>query len=332
MAGKNQILNRLTKTPFPENIRPMLATLYDKPFNSKEWIFEIKWDGYRVISKKRKNTTSLNSRNLNSFDNLFPGITRSLKKIKGDFVIDGEAVAIDESNRPSFQQIQNHHKTGQGNIVYYVFDLLWLNGYSTELLPVTQRKELLKELIPGLDNILYCEHIAESGVELFKEVTKLNIEGIIAKKADSRYYENTRSQSWLKIKTEHTIDAVICGYTEPRGSRKYFGALILGVFNAGKLTYIGHTGTGFNFSIQQKIFSILKKHSAAKSPFTNPLKPNAPVTWLKPRLVCEVKFSQLTKDGILRHPVFLRMRDDKEAEEVTFVSQFPGITNKIKHG
>ncbi|HAX48327.1 MAG TPA: DNA ligase, partial [Bacteroidetes bacterium] len=123
MAGKNQILNRLTKTPFPENIRPMLATLYDKPFNSKEWIFEIKWDGYRVISKKRKNTTSLNSRNLNSFDNLFPGITRSLKKIKGDFVIDGEAVAIDESNRPSFQQIQNHRKTGQGSIVYYVFDL-----------------------------------------------------------------------------------------------------------------------------------------------------------------------------------------------------------------
>lgn len=332
MAGKKQILNNLTKAPFPVNIKPMLATLSDKAFNSKEWIFEIKWDGYRVISKKSKNSVSLTSRNLISFDKLFPSISRSVKNIKGDFVIDGEAVALDENNRPSFQQIQNYMKTGKGNVVYYVFDLLWLNGYSTEMLPVTQRKELLKELLPDSPNIFYCEHIDENGIKLFKEVKKMEIEGIIAKKADSLYYENTRSPSWLKIKTVQAMEAVICGYTEPRGSRKYFGALILGVYNNKKLTYIGHTGTGFSHLNQLSVFNTLKKHAVKASPFTHPPKPNAPVTWLKPKLVCEVKFSQITNDGILRHPVFMKLRDDKKAEEVTLRSQLNKKQQTVMNG
>ncbi|NOS85770.1 MAG: ATP-dependent DNA ligase, partial [Ignavibacteria bacterium] len=315
MAEKKQNPNDLLKVPFPGNIKPMLATLADKPFNSKEWIFEIKWDGYRVISKKRKNSTALNSRNLTSFDALFPSIKRSLKYIKGDFVIDGEAVALDETGRPNFQQIQNYRKTGHGNVIYYVFDLLWLNGYNTEVLPVTERKELLKELLPETDNIIYCEHTVNNGISLFKEAKKLKIEGIIAKKSDSLYYENTRSQNWLKIKTDQALEAVICGFTEPRGSRKYFGALILGVFNKGKLTYIGHTGTGFNHLNQKSVFNLIKKYAVKNSPFDKAPKPNAPVTWMKPELVCEVKFSHMTNDGILRHPVCMRLRDDKKAEE-----------------
>ena len=321
MAGKKQNPNDLLRVPYPKKIKPMLATLADKPFNSKEWIFEIKWDGYRVISKNRNNSATLTSRNLTSFNRLFPEIKSSLQTIKGDFVADGEVVALDETGRPNFQQLQNYRKTGKGNIVYYVFDLLWLNGYSTEALPVTERKELLKELIPVLDNVIYCEHVVNDGVKLFKAAKKQKIEGIIAKKADSLYYENARSANWLKIKTESTIEAVICGYTEPRGSRKYFGALILGIYNEGKLTYIGHTGTGFNHLNQKTIFKLLQNYTAKVSPFTIPPKPNAPVTWMKPVPVCEVKFSHMTNDGVLRHPVFIRMRDDKKAEEVTMSAQ-----------
>lgn len=321
MAAKKQRKNNLQKIPFPGDIKPMLATLTDKPFNSRDWIFEVKWDGYRVISKKYKNTVTLTSRNLVSFDKLFPTIKKNLGSIKGNFVIDGEAVALDDSNKPDFQKIQNYKKTGIGTIVYYVFDLLWLNGYNTETLPVTERKQLLRELIPETDNIFYSDHTINNGIQLYKEVKKLKIEGIIAKKADSLYYENTRSQSWLKIKTEETLDAVICGYTEPRGSRKYFGALILGVYNKGRLIYIGHTGTGFNYTNQLSVFNLLKRYEIKVSPFEVPPKPNAPVTWLKPVLVCEVKFSQITNDGILRHPVFLRMRDDKKAEEVSLNTQ-----------
>lgn len=321
MAERKQQKHNLTKIPFPGDVKPMLAVLTDKPFNSKEWIFEIKWDGYRVISKKKRNKVTLSSRNLTSFDLLFPSIREALKKIDGDFVIDGEAVAIDEDDRPNFQQLQNYRKTGIGNIVYCVFDLLWLNGYSTEDLTVIKRKELLKELLPETENILYCGHVAESGVKLFKEARKLKLEGIIAKKSDSHYYEDTRSSNWLKIKTEETLDAVICGYTEPRGSRKFFGELILGVFNKDKLTYIGHTGTGFNRLNQRAVYNLMQKYAARSSPFTKPPKPNAPVTWLRPKLVCEVKFSHMTDDGILRHPVFMRIRDDKEAEDVTLGGQ-----------
>lgn len=321
MPAKKQIINKLKKTPFPGDIKPMLATLTDKPFNSNAWIFEVKWDGYRVISKKYNNNVALSSRNLISFDKLFPTIKKNLASVKGNFVLDGEAVALDESNRPDFQLIQNYKRTGRGTIVYYVFDLLWLNGYNTETLPVIERKHLLKELLPDTENIFYSDHIVNNGIKLFKEVRKLKIEGIIAKKASSEYYENTRSHNWLKIKTEETLDAVICGYTEPRGSRKYFGALILGVYDNDKLIYIGHTGTGFNYTDQLTVFNLLKKYAVKKSHFEKSPKPNAPVTWLKPAVVCEVKYSQVTNEGVLRHPVFMRIRDDKKPEEVTLVSQ-----------
>ena len=313
--------NNLQKIALPGDIKPMLATSTDKPFNSKDWIFEVKWDGYRVISKKYKNNVTLTSRNLKSFDKLFPQIKKYLGSIKGNFVIDGEAVVLDESYKPDFQKIQNYKKTGNGIIVYYVFDLLWLNGYNTESLPVTDRKQLLKELLTETENIFFSDHIVNYGIKLFNEVKKIKGEGIIAKKADSLYFENTRSQNWLKIKTEETLDAVICGYTEPRGSRKFFGALILGVYYKDRLLYIGHTGTGFNNNNQLNIFNLLKRNVIKISPFETPPKPNAPVTWLKPVLVCEVKYSQITNDGILRHPVFLRIRDDKNAEEVSLNSQ-----------
>lgn len=313
----NGLLKGLERVPFPTAVKPMLATLTDKPFNSREWIYEIKWDGYRTISHIKGSKISLASRNLLSFDKKFPAIQKALKAVKKDVVLDGEVVAVDENNNPSFQHLQNYTKTGIGTIVYYVFDLLWYKGYSTESLPVITRKEMLKELLPEIENVFYCEHIEEKGIELFKQAKSIGLEGIIAKHAESKYYEDSRSKSWLKIKTENAMEAVICGYTEPRGSRKYFGALILAVYNRGKLLYIGHTGTGFNYSNQKAVYDKMQKYVIKSSPFENPPKPNQPVTWLKPKLVCEVKFSHLTHDKIMRHPVFMRMRDDKKPEEVT---------------
>jgi bifunctional non-homologous end joining protein LigD len=321
MAGKKLKPAGLKKVPFPGNIKPMLATLTDKPFSSPEWIFEIKWDGYRVIAKRKGKTVSLTSRNLLSFDIKFAPIKKALSALEDDVVLDGEVVAVDENSKPSFQRLQNYAKTGEGNIVYYVFDVLWYKGYSTEELPVIERKELLKGLLPEMLNVYYCEHIVEDGINLFKQAKKLGLEGIIAKKADSKYYEDSRSKSWLKIKTVQAIEAIICGYTEPRGSRKYFGALILGVYEKKKLVYIGHTGTGFNYSNQKEVFNMLQKHVSPRSPFEESPKPNAPVTWLKPKLVCEIKYSEMTGDRILRHPVFMRMRDDKKPAQVTFNSQ-----------
>lgn len=321
MKVKEKKLGDLRRSPFPLNIKPMLATLSDKAFNNKEWIFEIKWDGYRTITRKKGNTVSLSSRNLTSFDKKFHTIKKSLAALNNNMVLDGEVVAVDEDNIPNFQKLQNYQKTGIGNIVYYVFDLLWLKGYNTESLQVIDRKELLKNILPEMENVFYCDHIEDKGINLFKEAKRSGLEGIIAKKKDSLYYENTRSHSWLKIKTIKAMEAVVCGYTKPRGSRKFFGALILGVYDKGKLTYIGHTGTGFNENNQNQVYQLLQKHVSAVSPFNKSPKPNAPVTWLKPRIVCEVKYSQFTEDNILRHPVFMRIRDDKNPEEVTLKSQ-----------
>lgn len=331
MPGRKQKLNNITlssltntslnKAPFPGPIKPMLATLTDKPFNSKDWIYEIKWDGYRAVTRKKGNTVSLASRNLLSFDEKFHTIKKALKAFKGDMVLDGEIVAVDEENKPSFQKLQNYQRTGIGNIVYYIFDLLWYKGYNIESAPLFERKSLLKSVIPETDNIFYCDHIEENGTDLFKEARLMGLEGIIAKRADSRYYEDTRTKDWLKIKSVSALEAVICGYTEPRGSRKYFGALILAVYDKGKLKYIGHTGTGFNYSNQKQVYTLMQKYVTDKPPFENPPKPNSPVTWMKPKMVCEVKYSEVTEEGILRHPVFMRLRDDKKSEEVTLKSQ-----------
>lgn len=314
--------------PFPEIVKPMLATLGDKPFDSSSWIFEVKWDGYRAITRKKGKEVFLTSRNQLSFDNKFSSIRDSLKSITGSAVLDGEVIAIDDDGKPSFQKLQNFQKTGIGTIAYYVFDLLWYKGYSLKELPVTERKEVLESMLPKMENVFYCEHIETKGKELFRHAKKLGLEGIIAKEKSSKYYENSRSAGWLKIKTVEAMEAVICGYTAPRGSRKFFGALILGVYDKKELVYIGHTGTGFNYSNQEDTFRMLQKYVSSSSPFAHPPKPNAPVTWLKPKLVCEVKYSEMTDDRILRHPVFMRMRNDKKPQEVTFSSQIRSAGRK----
>jgi len=294
----------------------MLATLTDKPFNHKDWVFELKFDGYRVITKKFNKSVELLSRNFISFNELFPQIRNDVLKIKHNCVLDGEVVILNDEGVPEFQLIQNYKRTREGNIIYYVFDILWYENENIEQYNLLERKDLLKKILPKSDLIQYSEHFPKDGKRMFKIVEKQGYEGLIAKKSDSKYHENTRSQEWLKIKTEMRQEAIICGYTEPRNSRKHFGALILGLYEKGKLKYIGHTGTGFNEDGLKELYNKMQKHVIEKSPFEERVLPNNPVTWVKPHIVCEIKFSNWTDDGAMRHPVFVGLREDKSPKEV----------------
>lgn len=294
----------------------MLAKSFDKAFDKKDWVFEIKWDGYRAIADLSNDSPLFYSRNGISFLSKFQKVSRDFKSQKHKMIIDGEIVAYDDQGKPSFQLLQQIGDNPDLALVYQVFDLLWLNGHSTENLPLLQRKELLKEALVETDIIKYCDHILEKGIEFFEQMKKMKLEGMIAKKADSLYLENHRTTDWLKIKFSDTDEAIICGFTEPRGSRKNFGALILGKYIGGELTYCGHTGTGFNSTTLAEMYQRLEKLIIKKSPFETIPKTNMPVTWVQPELVCEIKYSEITKDGIFRHPVFVAIREDKEPEEV----------------
>ncbi|MDQ0592678.1 bifunctional non-homologous end joining protein LigD [Chryseobacterium ginsenosidimutans] len=294
----------------------MLAKLTEDAFDDKDWIFEIKWDGYRAIADLSNDEPLFYSRNGISFLSKFDKVSKDFENQKHKMILDGEIVAYDENGKPSFQLLQQIGDNPNLALAYQVFDLLWLNGHSTEEIPLIQRKELLKEALIETDVIKYCDHIPEKGIDFFNQMKKMELEGMIAKKADSLYIENSRSSDWLKIKFTNTEEAIICGFTKPRGSRKGFGALILGKYIDGKLIYSGHTGTGFNKESLDLLHQRLLKLVVKSSPFEDKPKTNMPVTWIKPELVCEIKYSEITEDGIFRHPVFVAIREDKNPEEI----------------
>jgi bifunctional non-homologous end joining protein LigD len=304
------------KRTMPLDVRPMLATLVDKPFDSDEWIFEIKWDGYRAIGECNFNIVQLYSRNNISFNKNFPEVVEALRSLGVKAVFDGEVVAVDDGGMARFDLIQNHQRN-TGNIIYYVFDILYYNGYDLSGLPLIKRKEILKKILPDLPNVRYSDHIAGKGISFYSEAEKQGLEGIIAKRADSLYQAGSRTKDWLKIKTEKRQEAVICGFTEPRGGRKHLGALVLGVYENDELVYIGHTGGGFNEKNLKNIYQKLKQLITPKCPFNKRPKTNTPVTWVKPQMVCEVKFQEWTSDGKMRIPVFIDLRADKDPKEVT---------------
>ncbi len=297
-------------------IKPMLAKEVDEPFDNKEWLFEIKWDGYRAISEIKNGEVMLYSRNGNSFINSYPLVVKELKKIKHDAVLDGEIVILNEEGRPDFQKLQHYEDNTQYPICYYVFDLLALQGNFLYDQPLVKRKQLLKKLLPKNPVIRYSEHVLEKGEDFFDAAKKNNLEGIMAKKSGSHYYPGTRTNEWLKIKHHHSQEVIIAGFTQPTGARKYFGALVLGVPDNGRLKYAGHTGSGFTDSGLKEMYETLRPLVQKNSPFEERIKTNAPVTWVKPQLVCEIKFTELTNEGKMRHPIFLRLRDDKPVKEI----------------
>lgn len=297
-------------------IKPMLATLVDSPFDRRGWLFEIKWDGYRAIAEIKNHKVNLYSRNSLSLNEKYPQVVSELEKINHDLILDGELVVLDKDGRSRFQLMQNYQKTGEGNLAYYIFDLINLDGKDLREKPLEERKQKLKKILPKFKTVKYSDHIENDGVEFFQQAQKHELEGIMAKDAKSPYLDGKRTKYWLKIKTGQRQEALIAGYTQPRGSRKNFGALLLGVYKNGEFSYIGHTGTGFNEQTLSDLFSKLSKLKVEKSPFKTVVKPNMPVQWVKPKLICEVSFSEWTEDGRMRQPVFLGLREDKNAEKV----------------
>lgn len=297
-------------------IHPMMAQTAAEPFNSKEWIFEIKWDGYRAIADLRSQPM-LYSRNGLDFSQKFKNIYNALKIQTYPMVLDGEIVAYDETGKPNFQWLQQIGEKKNPALVFQVFDLLWLNGHSTENLTLIQRKELLRDALQENEVIKYCDHIYDKGEEFFKLAENMGLEGIMAKKSDSKYAENSRSSDWLKIKTHQTEEVLICGFTAPKGSRKKFGSLILGKYNENnELIFAGHTGTGFSDQLIKEISLKMENLIVQKSPFGTIPKTNAEATWIRPELIAEIKFTEVTKDGQYRHPVFLRLREDKAVKDM----------------
>ncbi|MDB5193876.1 MAG: ligD [Segetibacter sp.] len=299
-----------------EFIPAMLAKETETPFSDPNWIFEIKWDGYRAIAEVDKGEVDLYSRNGNSFNGNYPAIVTALKELNFKAVFDGEVVVLNEDGNPDFQKLQHFGEHPNYPLHYYIFDVLKHKGKELYNLPLIERKELLQSLLPDHPVLKYSDHVDEQGEDFFKLIQEKDMEGIMAKKKDSSYYPGKRSSDWLKIKHHKSDEAIVVGFTEPRGGRKYFGALVLGTYQNGKLTYIGHTGSGFDGALLKELYARLEPMIVDKSPFDEKVKTNMPVTWVRPELVCELKFTEWTRDGKMRHPIFLRMREDKKVKEV----------------
>jgi bifunctional non-homologous end joining protein LigD len=315
-AMENEELKEAPLKIMPHHIKPMLATLTKEPFDDADWVFEMKWDGYRAIAEIQAGSVALYSRNQITFDKKFPSVFDALRKLRFKAVLDGEIVVVDDQGHPDFQMLQDYHKNRKGHLVYYVFDLLYFQGHDLTGLPLLKRKAFLKKILPASPNIKISDHVAQDGIAFFKVVKDAGLEGIIAKQNSSLYSMGKRSGQWLKIKTHLTQEAVIGGFTEPRGSRSDFGALVLGVFEQKELIFIGHTGGGFNAAMLREIREKLEPLIRKKCPFQTEPKTNTPATWVKPQLVCEVVFHGWTGEGLMRQPVFLRLREDKTAREV----------------
>ncbi|WP_224984114.1 DNA ligase D [Geomonas agri] len=308
-----------TASTLPARLSPMLATSAAEPFDDPDWLFEIKWDGYRTIAEATGKNVALYSRNNLSFNKKFPTVAASLASLGIEAVLDGEVVALDETGRSSFQLLQNYQRTGRGTIAYFVFDLLYLNGEDLRNQPLLARKERLRALLsvlPDLPDIRYSDHVMETGKEFFELARQNNLEGILAKRATSLYQTGKRSKDWLKIKVRLQQEAVICGFTQPRRSRKGLGALVLGVYEDERLVCIGFAGGGFDDAGLKEMYELLQPLVQEKSPFQQPVKSDMPITWVRPELVCEVEFSEWTDENVMRMPIYLGLREDKDPKSV----------------
>ena len=331
---KKKNLSDGKKAAFPKTFRPMLATLVDKPFDEPGWLYEIKWDGYRAVGMINKGKVNLVSRNNKSFNEKFYPIVDALKKWDINAIIDGEVVVLNENGISNFGALQNWRSEADGDLFYYVFDIMWLNGYSLKHLPLTRRKEILKEIIPAENIIRLSESFEATATDFLASAAKMGMEGIMAKKEESLYTEGDRTREWLKIKANKRHEVVIGGFTQNEGSAKTFSSLLVGAFDNGRLDYMGKIGTGFNDKTQKEIMAKMKKLATDKVPFTEvpdvdkpsrfrPNPPKAKVTWLKPQLVCEVSYTEITSDGVMRHPSFEGLRIDKKAKDVIKEKELP---------
>ncbi len=304
----------------PQFIQPMLATLADKPFDDPGWIFESKFDGWRALLRKEASVLQLISRTGKRLDAMFPELMSVQDSIGADAcMLDGEIVALDRDGRPRFQLLQSRLKgkpgpEGEGPIVFYAFDLPFCAGRDLTACALLDRKALLRSILSDDGPVRYSAHEEERGQEAFANAVRLGFEGVMAKRKDSPY-RNGRSADWLKIKSKRRQEMVITGYTAPRGSRAFFGSLVMGIYQDGELQFAGHVGGGFDAKLLREVMGFLEPLKTKASPFAQVPKTNEKVQWVRPEWVAEVEFTEWTGDGRLRQPIFMGLRPDKAPKD-----------------
>jgi bifunctional non-homologous end joining protein LigD len=317
----------------PREIEPMKAVLVDEPFDRAGWLFEDKYDGIRTICYIKSGKVTLYSRNQKEMTARYPEMRDMPKWVDAkEAVLDGEIIVVNKAGTASFQDLQARfgvtdmdaikRLTKTQKIVMYVFDMLYVDGYNLMGARLIDRKEALTKIVKKRTAFQIAPHNFRDGIKRFRAAEKKKLEGIVAKNADSVYVQK-RSNEWLKIKTTQRQEAVIVGYTKPEGSREYFGALHLGLYDDGHLVSAGKVGTGFNYKLLKEIYDKMKPLRIDHPPFEDTPRElrRADVQWLKPKLVCEVKFSERTGEGSFRHPSFVGLRYDKKPTQCTFEPQ-----------
>jgi bifunctional non-homologous end joining protein LigD len=301
------------KNTIPFRVHPMLATLVRKPFDKKGWVYEEKYDGYRILAYKEGDQIKLMSRNDIDRTEHFSQIATAVKALKAStLLLDGEAIVVDRKGVSHFQLLQQDNKDAD----YAVFDCLYCNGKDLRRQPLSARRAVMDEAI-GKGKILIPSHrLAANGLEAYKVAKTKSYEGVVAKDLSSPYVES-RSSNWLKIKVHQEDEFVIGGFTTPSGSRKYFGALLLGAYsNNGKLHFVGKVGTGFDEDTLTSLHQKLRPLVRAKPAFVDPPREKG-VTFVEPKLVAQISYQEITEDNKLRQPVYLGLRDDKNPREVS---------------
>lgn len=327
--AKRQMPLGARKAPMLQNIRVALATLADAPFSDPDWLFEIKWDGGRTLAALRDGKVQLWSRSDRDVTREYPEFANLASNVEGQEVwLDGEVVALDDEGRSDFEKLQNRFSVQKPSpqlleqvpVVYYMFDILYLDGHDLRQVPLIERKALLKEVLRVDSRVRYSDHVLEKGKELFEVAVEKHLEGIVAKKISSSYPAG-RTSAWLKIKLDQDIDAVVGGWTDPRGTREYFGALLVGLCDGDKLEYIGNVGSGFSNEIQRKLWPQLQNLRESECPFVAEPSTREQAYWIRPELVARVRFGGWTDGRHLRQPRFLGLQEDRDPKECTFEEQ-----------
>ena len=311
-------------SPMPQAVSPMMASLVDKPPAGDQWLYEVKWDGVRALCFIENQRLSIYSRSGNRCDQQYPEVSVLPHYLDAaTAIVDGEIAVLDENGRSSFSLIQPRiavtdpnsiaHLSRSSPVTLFLFDLLYLDGYDLRNVPLEERKCLLKGILRPTDSIRYSDDFTANGDAMLEAARQMGLEGILAKRRQSRY-EGRRSQEWLKIKATSQQEFVIGGFTH--GDRDYFSSLVLGLYQDGKLVHAGQVGTGFNQKSLKEIYSRIEPLITGENPFSGRVKALRDVTWVKPELVCQIKYLEFTPDGLLRAPVFLGLRADKNPREV----------------